>query len=67
MARHCPPIRLITVDVGWAVNQTDSPSQSPWLGTAHQRINHSRCRVRSQPDRFIKKRDRIARHWPPTD
>ncbi|NES45955.1 MULTISPECIES: hypothetical protein [Moorena] len=29
------------VDVGWAVHQTDSPSQSPLLGTAHQTINHS--------------------------
>ncbi|NEP29222.1 hypothetical protein [Moorena sp. SIO3I6] len=33
-----PTKGLITVDVGWAVNQTDSPSQSPWLSTAHQQI-----------------------------
>ncbi|WP_424097415.1 hypothetical protein [Moorena producens] len=58
------------IHVGWAVNQTDSPSQRVreavpyWqcqtlrernialLDTAHQRINHSRCRVGSEPDRF---------------
>ncbi|NEO43690.1 MAG: hypothetical protein F6K55_05955 [Moorea sp. SIO4A3] len=33
-----PTKGLITVDVGWAVNQTDSPSQSALLDTAHQQI-----------------------------
>ncbi|NEO45274.1 MAG: hypothetical protein F6K55_14515 [Moorea sp. SIO4A3] len=35
--RHCPPIRLITIDVGWAVNQTDLLSRAiALLDTAHQ-------------------------------
>ncbi|NEO72831.1 hypothetical protein [Moorena sp. SIO3H5] len=42
---HCPPTGLITVDVGWAVNQTDSPTSAiakrfrrniALLDTAHQ-------------------------------
>ncbi|WP_293102220.1 hypothetical protein [Moorena sp. SIO3I6] len=43
------------------MNQTDSPrSAIALLDTAHQSINHSRCRVGSEPDRFTKKRDRIT-------
>ncbi|NEO74756.1 hypothetical protein [Moorena sp. SIO4G3] len=42
------------------MNQTNSPSHSPLLATAHQTINHSRCRVGSEPNRLIKKRDREA-------
>ncbi|NEQ85393.1 MAG: hypothetical protein F6K26_36345 [Moorea sp. SIO2I5] len=48
IAWHCPPSGLITVDVGWAVNQTDLLSRAiakrflrniALLGTAHQ-TNH---------------------------
>ncbi|NEO37339.1 MAG: hypothetical protein F6J90_13800 [Moorea sp. SIOASIH] len=37
-----------------------------FLSTAHQTINHNRCRVGSEPYRFTKPNP-IARHCPPND